>query len=1408
MVLSRLIIYGLIGGAFFTASTFSTIGISKAISKTPVADSSINESEEEEESVEEFSYPNKRERTHAEQLISKLTVFGNMEASLNIDINYLDQSFNINGTAFVSMEMLTNVEFYADLNISLYDKNISLEATYKSGNIYLSANDNHFKLNTSDISEITSLFNEMDLGLEMPSVFSNIDTTSLLNNLGKMKSEEHEEEIVYTCNLIDGIPPIIFRSNYSHSLTGLSLSNLTLGDLSISLDASTNVLGRGHNKIVVPEDLDKYIDAKEYFPIFNQVSHIISNPQFDISYDLKTYKDEDLLLSLDGNASIDLCDNITLDIIGNLNSSSTYRFSYLNSNAYININDILKYKLNCESLLDAKDDLFSIIDNPFISESLDGLTNIEVPLLDFIKARDITAIVNRYSYTSIDENSVTVAINNSLFSGNTSDFIISLNIDEEGIKTISINNLAFNDYHLDLELTLNPYTGTPSINDEEYNEFNISYKNNGEMFDISSIIEQIKEIIDNKEVGLNVDLAYGGLKVNGDINVNFIDQLILNGSLSIISNDKTHSIEFKHDNENNYLVYNSNIRILLTNNSIESIIEDVKTIIDDKESLLYQYIEELNLFDIDLLDLINKVKLESLDINNNEIGLSNDLSNFGLNNTFISLKMKNDKIDNFSFSTSINNQNLNASISLKDYEDNNIEQYGSWVGPSIEDVTSYYTTLSSENRDALVSQIKSYTDVNNLNIGVDYDIKVTRDNTLTFNTSGEIDLSKNDDEINALIQGDMVNEEGEHPLNSNFLVGYQDETIYFNYNDELKLSYEKASIAGLIDIITTRLPLNDNVASTLGGILPDVSTLSSPLFTLIGNSDYVSLVKYFKNVYTSNNCLIFTFDASILGNTNGDLVISLDAHNNGLREIKINNIYAFGYTLDFTLHIRDYKDINIDKTGYTSLKYINNIFDSILDLIDENKYALKLTGSLATSSKSLTFNGSTQFNIGDTYDKGIGKITILDDSKNTHNIVIDVTRNKVSNNASEKEKGNALRTSEVLFTYNDNLKGSFNLASLSDTFTFIKEIALNGNKRIDKYKDLLTADFSQSVINQILNGHIEAILYQNLLNSITQNGNDYVIELSGAFLKENTSLDVSNLYLIIKCDSNHRLSGIAFNGKILDYTLNLSLDLTTYSTSYKGLTKDSSYFDFSDMGVLVKYLLNTAGKDDFTLSGKIHIDILGDLKLQGYAHIEEVDGNEKVYAKAVISDIPWIITVSEKLTAWDNRTFTIYFTDDEVYLDVDCKKNGWLSSYDISKHIRLTLSDFFNDIGYYLLNYGFGIKESIVDGSSLFESDRDIDLSKLLKTYSYSSDTPSWNMSINMNELTGTSLISDLDVSIEGNNGLMRSIYASMDIISILTINFNAQVDSYSYIGDNIYNQMLGYISEHSNDAYRTNYNG
>ena len=504
------------------------------------------------------------------------------------------------------------------------------------------------------------------------------------------------------------------------------------------------------------------------------------------------------------------------------------------------------------------------------------------------------------------------------------------------------------------------------------------------------------------------------------------------------------------------------------------------------------------------------------------------------------------------------------------------------------------------------------------------------------------------------------------------------------------------------------------------------------------------------------------------------------------------------------------------------------MFDQIYELVHEKEFKVTLNGNVNLGKGNLAINGTAYAALGEDNDIGIANLTITDSKNKTHNIKLDVNR--------VKEGENALADSQVAFIYNNNLKGYLNLQSLTDTFDLIKQLASDGNPLFDKIKGLLSRDTTQSTLSKVMNGEPEAILYDNTLDSITHGTNNdgshyYDIQLNGNLFKKDTDLEVSPIHILINMDNTNKFTGITLRGSINGYSLDITAGIakeTSNPSTWDRITVTNKFYNFSDIKTLAEYLFETGTKKDFSLTGTVSANVIdifsvADISMSAKVHI---DNDNNTTAIIEIDNIPQISYLFGALKVsdddWDYRKTTIYLTDEEVYIYVYYYEDytnwsDWLKTYrkTTTKWVKLSMSEFADDIAYYLVNYSLGVTTGSIAGQSLdmrnqsSSSDKDVDYSKILSSYNYTNNgTPTWSLGINLAELAGSNMLDTLNATITGNSEtkLLSTVNASTKLAGIVNASINASLDSTDYIGDTVVNNITSYIEAHSFDNNKQSY--
>ena len=1244
-----------------------------------------------------------------------------------------------------------------------------------------------------------------------------------------------------------------------NGITDVAIDNFRYEDYALSLKVSLNE----YKKEVV--DLSTYSDFSNVDKTINQVTDIITNKKIGVNYELSLDKDDKALLSTSGKANINFNDDLDITLDGTLcnadkSKSITYFGGYQDNKVILNYNDLIKVYYDTNNFDELKSSVTSLLNNEDIAKLMDKVEGIEIPLIKMINDKDYEALLNTYKGIKVTTNQISLSLSNSLLSNNNSNFDITVNLNEGVISSIELSNLRYNEYTLSFKADIKEYEEV-NVNLNEYN--NIS--NINKVIDqVNNLItdKKFNLTINNISYG---DISVNGY-IQLDL-INNIYQADVNICKSTTEDEvvttTNYRIRFENDNNNYYIVYSddknelnpsaNDVKLVFSKDSIDSTIESIKNLLDDHDAELTKLVDTLiddvkakieeSSKDVNVLDIIFEDYLKSFDIakdelTNNEslnisingakLGLESDI-NLAINlneNTYISGLTGNIGINgkNAEFNVNLNDFDANLHpIPLEDRADNIVEgnsNVGGWVGASnATEVIKYVTDLDHETQTATVNQIKDI--IESKKAGIGYNISVYKnvenaDNELVFNIAGDVDLDLSNleqlENVKVNFSGNMTNTNVGKELDSNVAIKLYEGTVYFDYNDQLKFAYSIDDIKDLVTIIKDKLSNNSttDISNVLDSILPsNEDTTSSPIVNIIKEGNYLSLINYYKNAYRSNNgTLTIVLDGALIGNDNVDISISLTSGHNGISNISINGVYALGYTLECSFDIEDYTDFSMseeEKNGYTNLRYINNMFDQIYELVHEKEFKVTLNGNVNLGKGDLAINGVAYAALGEDNDIGIANLTITDSKNKTHNIKLDVDRKKTGENA--------LANSQVAFIYNNNLKGYLNLQSLTDTFDLIKQLASDGNPLFDKIKGLLSRDSTQSTLSKVMNGEPEAILYDNTLDSITHGTNSdgshyYDIQLNGNLFKKDTDLEVSPIHILINMDNTNKFTGITLRGSINGYSLDITAGIakeTSNPSTWDRINVTNKFFDFSNVKILADYLFNTATKKSFRIEGTVDVSLLSAFDIIVDINISE---EGETVAKVQFKDIPYFIGLTSI-----SRNSTIYVVEKKVngemtrdiFIETTHKDHIWSSK--TTDRVKLTTEEFTNNMVYYLVNYTLGLTVDVSSASST--GDKNIDFSSVLKSYAYStkSNIPTWDIVLDVGELASTSALNDATIKIEGSNingdHYLKHINAQLGIISILSAEVDADIKSFEFSAVQTgYNSAMSYATAHANDPY------
>ncbi len=223
-------------------------------------------------------------------------------------------------------------------------------------------------------------------------------------------------------------------------------------------------------------------------------------------------------------------------------------------------------------------------------------------------------------------------------------------------------------------------------------------------------VKDIKTIIDNKHVYLDLNGIYNDIEISGNMYIDFKDILSLNTNLEIIYKEEAFNINIKYLNDYIYLTFN-NIKLKVSINEI------------------LEYIPQ-NQLEVQIDDILNILKKLEITENNIEIILNLEFLSSMLKDLIIDLTNTENGFD-----VSTNLYNINISIDTTKTEDIiiNEEEYSSIVNYS--NIAKYLMDLI--NKKSINVHLEGDINYNNLDIILNMDVD------FVLNESGKYDISVN-----------------------------------------------------------------------------------------------------------------------------------------------------------------------------------------------------------------------------------------------------------------------------------------------------------------------------------------------------------------------------------------------------------------------------------------------------------------------------------------------------------------------------------------------------------------------------------------------------------------------------------------------------------------------------------------
>lgn len=530
----------------------------------------------------------------------------------------------------------------------------------------------------------------------------------------------------------------------------------------------------------------------------------------------------------------------------------------------------------------------------------------------------------------------------------------------------------------------------------------------------------------------------------------------------------------------------------------------------------------------------------------------------------------------------------------------------------------------------------------------------------------------------------------------------------------------------------------------------------------------------------------------ILKNDVFDLYFLTDSQYN-ITNVNLNKIDLGGIYIDGELNCHqnvDFKNLicnpETEENKYIELISYQNVFNQIENLLNIKKAKINLSGSVLDDNEvGFSFSGNTQFDIDNK--SGIGEINILEkktDSEINHNVKIDV-----------------YGIEEMLFSYNENLKGRFTINSLNDIISLIKQLMNDEDERFTKFFNPLKEQMASTILSNIISQKDYFLLLdQKIIKELKQTDSYIKVKIGGKLFSLDNDIDV-----LINFNENKELDNILLSLIMNDKNINLKADLLPYDEeNLHVLDENDNYLDFSDIAILLKFGLKTSKLASYHIQGTVNVKVLTFSLDMGLNFYINVDGkNVKVYAE--LDPIPCFIGLNSSSLSEKRKAKFIYETG-FVYLQRTDEK-GLIFKETKDYYKKVDEKYFAQHIDTYLLGFVLGLNDNIMKSikTSSPSDTTPIKYENIINDFKFDKENLKWDISLNMKELSKNDSLGDLNVSISGNSDdYFENLKAEItfDVGIKINLSLNAKlVDIASTWSEDIINNYNGYLLNHKDDV-------
>ena len=912
------------------------------------------------------------------------------------------------------------------------------------------------------------------------------------------------------------------------------------------------------------------------------------------------------------------------------------------------------------------------------------------------------------------------------------------------------------------------------VNDS-YNGFElpeIEYQDLGEFYEFFVFI---KDLMEHESIVMDLNFKHEDLSVLGEINLSIKEEFQLTSSFHVKYQDL--NISFNASYFDKYQDYE---KVLLVDLYKNHLMIPVSMFIEDDTNISINDILDI-LFDSDFISMIKSIVIHS-----NSFEMNMNLSNIELLNSFFNdLSHMDLKIilDGSKLNLTSNSFGIFANISLSN--------------------------------DKVVKPEEEYVDLSDMVSNVLELISWVNKESFRISLDGSANISSIKMDLNGYI--DLLFNAGQYDLSGYFHIEvystlhdiyfkYHMGILYLYYGDVIfgiDMNQPKEFLEDVFEALEIEMPklTQDKLDSILNHLNIKSSGFDLDLSSLIDMITKITFILSYNKDYDTFNLNIDSTELDIDGS-----VEKIDFYSITLPESYLDNedILSLAKMVRRILNLIENKAFNVH-------------FD--LDTIDSGSKHLNILGDLSIfldiplgEKLSLDYI-SLCLNLAITeYDPNGGiKVVHRLDLKFVNDMIYIIYGNNESNLASKikfnLDKNSLLSTlasiTSVLGIHLDFLNDYLDSSLENVDFHQLTDLFKMDSRTIDVSKILKALDIDLDSIHLALSSNVlnENIPESNLidLDLVSNDTTPLSLSIHGLYTdyvssQEYTRIDVNEV--MVSLDPAHVLAPSSLDG----------------------------YYDISDLDELVNGLLVTGSNKDYEIKSTVTLGlpIIKDINVPIDARIRVLeDGDPLIYLHINLTEI----TTAAQLLGLTKKNVYFYYQDGYVYI-------YRLDNDGTSYKLKITKEELFDDIIYYLLDFSLGMPNIILNAINSSSTDPDyvIDAGTVINSYSYSNHR--FNISLDMESLTGNSNLGDLSLGLllkniavsKNEDSSVNTAYAlteivdfNFDLVSVINLSTSSlkltnleDMDGYTWFKNIEMEDVVSFISSYSygtdliykNDSY------